>query len=42
MKAIPYSSFVDSLMYAKVCTCPDIAFVVGMLSMYLSDLCQIH
>ena len=38
MKTVSYSSFVDSLMYAQVCTCPDIAFVVGMLSRYLSDL----
>ena len=31
MRIIPYSSLVGSLMYAQVCTCPDIAFVVGML-----------
>ncbi|RVW67081.1 Retrovirus-related Pol polyprotein from transposon TNT 1-94 [Vitis vinifera] len=31
MRVIPYSSLVGSLMYAQVCTCPDIAFVVGML-----------
>ncbi|RVX10854.1 Retrovirus-related Pol polyprotein from transposon TNT 1-94 [Vitis vinifera] len=37
MKTIPYSSVVGSLMYAQVCTCPDIAFVVGMLGRYLSN-----
>ena len=37
MKAVPYYSVVDSLMYAQVCTHPDIAFVVGMLGKYLSD-----
>ena len=37
MKAVSYSSVVDNLMYAQVCTHPDIAFVVGVLSRYLSD-----
>ena len=37
MKAVPYSSVVGSLMYAQFCTCPDIAFVVGMLGRYLSN-----
>ena len=31
MKNIPYASVVGSLMYAQVCTRPDIAFSVGML-----------
>ncbi|RVW17794.1 Retrovirus-related Pol polyprotein from transposon TNT 1-94 [Vitis vinifera] len=31
MRIIPYSSMVGSLTYAQVCTCLDIAFVVGML-----------
>ncbi|RVW60152.1 Retrovirus-related Pol polyprotein from transposon TNT 1-94 [Vitis vinifera] len=37
MRTIPYSSLVVSLMYAQVCTRPDIAFVVGMLGRYLSN-----
>eukprot|EP00253_Pinus_taeda_P005872 PITA_05872 len=37
MKNIPYTSVVRSLMYAQVCTRPDIAFVVGMLGRYQSD-----
>ena len=37
MITIPYSSLVGSLMYAQVCTRPDIAFVVGMLGRYLSN-----
>ena len=37
MQAIPYSSIVGSLMYAQVCTRPNIAFVVGVLGRYLSD-----
>eukprot|EP00253_Pinus_taeda_P015417 PITA_15417 len=37
MKNIPYASAVGSLMFAQVCTRPDIAFVVGMLGRYQSD-----
>ena len=42
MKAFPYSSVVGSLMYAQVCTCPDIAFIVSVLGRYLSDPGQRH
>ena len=42
IKAIPYSSVVGSLMYAQVCTRPDIAFVVGLLGMYSSEPGQSH
>ena len=42
MKAIPYSSVVGSLMYAQVCTRPDIAFAVGVLGRYMSDHGQSH
>jgi hypothetical protein len=34
MKSVPYASAVGSLMYAQVCTCPDLAFVTGMLGRY--------
>ena len=37
MKNIPYASTVGSLMYAQVCTRPDIEFVVGMLGRYQSN-----
>jgi hypothetical protein len=34
MKAVLYASVVGSLMYAQVCTHPDLAFVTGMLVRY--------
>ena len=34
MKNYPYASVVGSLMYAQVCTRPDIAFAVGILGRY--------
>ena len=42
MKEIPYSSVVGNLMYAQVCTHPNIAFVVAVLGRYLSDRGQSH
>ena len=37
MQKIPYASAIGSLMYAQVCTGPDIAYIVGMLGRYLSN-----
>ncbi|KAH9657984.1 hypothetical protein KPL70_023305 [Citrus sinensis] len=37
MQTVPYASVVGSLMYAQVCTRPDIAFPVGVLGRYLSN-----
>ena len=37
MKDIPYASVIGSLMYAQVCTRPNIAFITGMLGRYLSN-----
>ena len=37
MKNIPYAFAVGRLMYAQVCTRPDIAFVVGMFGRYQSN-----
>jgi transposase InsO family protein len=34
---IPYASVVGSLMYAQVCTRPDIAYITGILGRYLSN-----
>ncbi|XP_048493951.1 secreted RxLR effector protein 161-like [Beta vulgaris subsp. vulgaris] len=37
MKNVPYASVVGSIMYAQVCTRPDIAYVVGVLGRYQSN-----
>ena len=37
MRGIPYASAVEILMYAMLCTRPDICFAVGMVSRYQSD-----
>ena len=37
MKNIPYASIVGSLMYAQVCTRPDIAYASGVLGQYQSN-----
>ena len=42
MKGTPYASVVGSLIYAQVCTCPDITYIVGMLSRYLRNLVMDH
>ena len=36
MSHVPYASVVGSLMYGMVCTRPDIAHAVGVLSRYMS------
>ena len=42
MKNIPYASAVGSLMYAQICTRPNIAFVIGVLGRYQSNPCIDH
>ncbi|KAI5647910.1 hypothetical protein M9H77_33915 [Catharanthus roseus] len=42
MEGIPYASVFGSLMYAQVCTRPDLAFIVGMLARYLSNPSPAH
>lgn len=37
MKDVPYASAVGSLMYAMVCTRPDIAHAVGVVSRFLAN-----
>lgn len=42
MKKVPYASAVGSLMYAMVCTRPDIAHAVGVVIRFLSNLGREH
>ncbi|XP_060195083.1 secreted RxLR effector protein 161-like [Lycium barbarum] len=42
MCTIPYASVVGNLMYAMVCTRPDLAFVVSMVSRYMPNLVKDH
>ena len=42
MSRIPYSSVVRSLMYSMVCTRPDIAHAVGVVSRYMNNLGKEH
>ncbi|KAA0052220.1 gag/pol protein [Cucumis melo var. makuwa] len=37
MRKIPYASAVGSLMYAMLCSTPDICFSVGLVSRYQSN-----
>src|SRR4051812_30859768 len=37
MASVPYKSAIGSLMYAMVCTRPDLAYAVGLLSRFQSD-----
>ena len=42
MAKVPYSSAVGSLMYAMICTRPYIAYAVGVVSRYMSNLGKKH
>jgi hypothetical protein len=37
MRTIPYALAIESLMYAQVCTRPDLAFITGMLGRFQSN-----
>jgi hypothetical protein len=37
MKSIPYASAVGIIMYAQIYTCPDLAFVTGLLGRFQSN-----
>ena len=42
MKKVPYQSAVGSLMYAMLCTRPDIAYAVGVVSRFMSNPGEAH
>ena len=37
MSRVPYASAVGSIMYAMICTRPDMAYLLGVVSRYQSD-----
>lgn len=42
MSHVPYSNVVGSIMYAMVCTLPDIAQAVSVLSRYMANPGKTH
>jgi hypothetical protein len=38
MKSVPYASTIGSIMYAQVCTRPNLAFTIGILGRYSKNL----
>nr|GEZ12513.1 retrovirus-related Pol polyprotein from transposon TNT 1-94 [Tanacetum cinerariifolium] len=42
MSKVPYANAVGSLMYLIVCTRPDIAYAVSVVSRYLANTCKNH
>ena len=42
MEKVPYASVVGSLMYAMLCTRPDIFYAIGMVSRYQSNPGEAH
>ena len=42
MSKVPYASAIGSLMYAMVCTRPDIAHVVGVVNRFMSKAGKQH
>lgn len=42
MACVPYASASGTLVYAMMCTCPNICFVVGLLSHFQSNRRHAH
>jgi len=42
MKNVPYSSTVSSLVYTRICIRPDIVYVVGIVSLFLTNIEKEH
>jgi hypothetical protein len=42
MPRVPYSSAVGSIMYAMVCTSPNISQAVSVVSRYMANLGKLH
>lgn len=37
MESVPYSSVVGSLMYAMICSRPDLAYAISVVSIFMSN-----
>ena len=42
MSRIPYASAVGPIMYAMLCTCPNVTYALSMTSRFQSDLGESH
>jgi hypothetical protein len=42
MRAIPYASAIGSIMYAMICTCPDVSYALSAMSRYQSNYGDTH
>ena len=42
MSSIPYASAIRSIMYAMLCTRPDVAYALGIVSRFQTDLGEDH
>ena len=42
MSKVPYASGVGCLMYAMICTRPDLAYAISLVSRYMSNPSKIH
>lgn len=42
MKNVPYTSILDSLIYAMECTRPNIPYIVGVVNWFLFNLRKKH
>ena len=42
MREIPYASAIGSIMYAMLCTCPDVSYALSVTSRYQSNFSETH
>ena len=42
MNKIPYANIMGSIMYAMVCTRPDLSYVVSLLSRFMGNPSKVH
>jgi hypothetical protein len=42
MSKVPYASAIGSIMYAMICTCPNVSYALSVASRYQADLGESH